>query len=124
MAGFVNNGTTSLIGSPNEPDGFVETPVTTFTDAEYFRDVQLDILKSTVEDNDNSVTLQNILDDLTSSVTSLVSPDFDASSLTVTCYTSLLQLAHNGHSTDPNDAWMNDSAELYQCLLRINIKTL
>jgi hypothetical protein len=95
---LVNNGVKLNIPSALIPSGFIAPAVTEFTDFEYKRDLNLNILKATVENVSKATTLLNIINDaaigISKQVLDIMTADYIGTN-TVTFYTELISLSNN-----------------------------
>ena len=82
---IVNNGTKNSLADTHIPSGYTRPTVTTFTDQEYTRNLELTVLKATVENATASTTMTNIINDATIGITKQID-DILASDFTTTLH--------------------------------------
>lgn len=123
---IVNNGTKLKIASGQVPVGFTPPSVTDFADAEYKRELILDVAKATVQNADKSVTLTNILTDATiginKQITDIITADLIGTN-DVQVFSELVHLSHNVQPTAYSD-FLGNAAVVYRCKVIVYVKTV
>lgn len=93
-----NNG--SKVSAPDEqlPSGYTRPTITTFSDYEYTRRVQLSVAKATVENATKTTTMANIIGNgtigVTKQVTDLITADVLAANTTL-IYADIVKVENN-----------------------------
>jgi len=124
---ITNNGTKNSLNSEQLPTGYTLPTITTFTDWEYKRILNLTVLKSTVENATQATTMTNIFDDATigldKQVVDIVAADYLASA-TVTTYADLVGLSNNITDVNNGDGvWLDNIATSYTATVILYVKT-
>ena len=119
-----NNGTKVLIEAAKLPVGYTKPVVTTFTDAEYIGNISLNVLKSSVENADPVLTMQNILSNATvgvnKQITDKVTADFIGTNNT-TVFSELLEITNNQQRDD--SGFFTNVANSFVCKVRFHVKS-
>ena len=123
---IVNAGTVNNLHKSQKPSGYTDPTVVTFEDYEYIKDVQLSVLKSTVENATATTTMANIISNGTIGISKqaldIVTADYIAAS-TVEFYTDWNFLTHNLASLAGSGVFLQATALSYLCTVRIYIKS-
>lgn len=121
---ITNNGTTVTINSDKLPTGYTLPSITTFTDWEYKRELELNVAKATVESATKTTTLTNIIENATVGIDKQVDDILAADYLgtaTVTAYTEFYDIESN-INVSPSTDFYNDTAVSYVCKCRLYVK--
>lgn len=119
---FDNGGTTAVKnGASKAPDGFVETPVTTFSDQESIQPRDYIVLKSDIENATATDAYQEILDQVTAKVTTEFTADYDTGANVVDVFTEMINIENNQDIN--NDINYTIIPETYTCTCRVFVKT-
>ena len=124
---ITNNGTVNNLPAAQLPSGYTRPVVTTFSDYQYVRTLNLTILKATVENATPSTTMTNIITNGTIGVNKQVQDIIAAafiSSETVTTYASLDSLSTNQSQNSDDDVWLDNIAQSYTATVKLYIKSL
>lgn len=120
---IVNNGTKVQLAVI--PAGYSRPAVTEISDFEYKRDVSLNVLKSTVEDADETITLANIINNatigITKQVTDILAADY-LGTATVTAYAILKKISTNAHLPVGTGNFYTNAGLNYICEVTILVK--
>jgi hypothetical protein len=103
------------------PTGFTKQVISDFTDYEYTQLAKIiTIPKNNVQDADNKITFQNIVDEITSQVSTLIGTDFDETNNDIDCFATL-----ESYTSDftLNSVMFTNGAINYLCVVNIYIKT-
>ena len=123
---IVNNGTVNSLSSELLPSGYTRPVVTVISDYQYMYEVDLSVLKATVENATKSTTMTNIIADatigLTKQVTDILAADYLATA-TVTAYTDWWKVSDNTE-TNITSAFFDNTATSYVCSVRIYVKAV
>lgn len=123
---ITNGGTKNSLSSTQKPSGYSDPTPTTFTDYEYIKDVELSVLKATVENASAATTMAAIISDGTIGISKqaldIVTADFIAAS-TVDFYTDWIGISHNLASLSGDGTYLKATAMSYLCTVRIYIKS-
>lgn len=123
---IVNNGTKVSIRDYQIPSGFTAPAVTTFSDEEYTRDFEIDVLRATVAVADKATTLTNILTDATigvnKQITDAVTSDY-VGTKDVQIYSELTELTSNVHYIATTD-FLGNAGVVYRCKVKAYIKSV
>lgn len=120
-----NNGT--KVSAPDEqlPSGYTRPTITTFSDHESVRRVQLSVLKSTVENATANTTMANIIGNgsigVTKQVTDILAADY-LSSVTLTAYADIVKIQDNSTPQSTGNFFKNAAAS-YLVDVDIYVKT-
>ena len=122
-----NRGTENNISKGQKPSDYTDPSVTTFTDGKWkYNDVELSVLKATVDESDPATTMAAIIANgtigLTKQATDLVALDF-LTSRTVLIYTDWKQLRTNMSPVGASDPLLTDATTSYVCTVDIYVKT-
>jgi len=125
---ITNNGTQNKLSANLLPTGYTAPTITTFTDWQYKRTLNLTILKSTVENATASTTMTNIFNDATigldKQILDIVAADYLATA-TVTTFAQLTRLENNISSVNSgNGTWMTDTAVSYTATVDLYVKAV
>ncbi len=128
MAGITNRGTVNNISSGQKPSDYSDPSVTTFTDETCkYSDLELSVLKATVDESDPATTMAAIIANGTIGITKqaldLVTADFDLVARTVLMYTDWKQLRTNMSPVGAEDDLLTDAATSYVCTVDIYVQT-
>jgi len=108
---IVNNGTVNSLDATLLPSGYTRPTVTEISDYDYIKEVDLSVLKGTVENSTKSTTMTNIISNgtvgISKQVDDILAADYLASA-TVTAYTD----------------WWKVSDNTYVCSVRIYVKAV
>lgn len=124
---ITNNGTVNNLPAAQLPSGYTRPVVTTFSDYQYVRTLNLTILKATVENATPSTTMTNIITNGTIGVNKQVQDIIAAafiSSETVTTYASLDSLSTNQSQNSDDEVWLDNIAQSYTATVKLYIKSL
>ena len=124
---ITNNGTVNNLPAAQLPSGYTLPVVTTFSDYQYVRTLNLTILKATVENATPSTTMTNIITNGTIGVNKQVQDIIAAafiSSETVTTYASLDSLSTNQSQNSDDEVWLDNIAQSYTATVKLYIKSL
>lgn len=123
---ITNNGTKLKIASGQIPTGFVAPAVSDFNDAEYTRELSIDVPRATVQNADKSITLANILNNATvgvnKQVTDLITADYVGTN-NVQVFSELHFLGHNV-SADAYSDFLGSAAMVFRCKVKVYVKTV
>ena len=125
---ITNNGTQNKLSANLLPTAYTAPTITTFTDWQYKRTLNLTILKSTVENATASTTMTNIFNDATigldKQILDIVAADYLATA-TVTTFAQLTRLENNISSVNSGDGtWMTDTAVSYTATVDLYVKAV
>lgn len=122
-----NNGVRNLLTDDNLPDGYTRPNVTTFTDWEYSRRLNLSITKATVENADPATTMGNIINDATvgikKQIDDILAADY-SSTATVDAYADLIELGNNLQSMRKGSSALINVAAAYTATVILYVKTV
>lgn len=123
---ITNNGTKNGLPTTQLPTGYTLPTVTTFTDWEYKRTLNLTVLKATVENATPSTTMTNIFDNgtigLDQQIVDIIAADYLATA-TVTTYAELIGLSNNiSNTSDGDGVWLDDIATSYTATVVLYVK--
>ena len=120
------NGTVNSLTSNEVPSGYTRPTVTIFTDHEYINDLELTVLKATVENATATTTMANIISDaaigITKQVSDILAADYLATA-TVTAYADWTGLSNNFADVNGAAVYLKDTAASYTCTVRLYVKT-
>jgi hypothetical protein len=123
---ITNNGTQNKISEAQLPTGYTRPTVTIFTDFKYQRQVNLSVLKATVQNADPAVTMANIIANgtigVTKQVTDILAADY-LGTATVTAYADIVALENNFQSMLAGTPALTDTAASYIATVNIYVKT-
>jgi hypothetical protein len=121
---ITNNGTSNELADAWIPSGYTRPTVTKVTDWDYVSDLELSVLKSTVENATKATTMANIIADaaigLTKQVTDILAADILASA-TTTAHLEWNSLTTN-IGLDVNSNLLDDTAVSYVCGCKLYVK--
>ena len=121
---IVNNGTVNSLDSSLLPSGYTRPTVTEISDYHYVYELDLSVLKATVENSTKSTTMTNIISNATVGITKqvddILAADYLASA-TVTSYTDWWKVSDNTELNTTSD-FFSDTATSYVCSVRIYVK--
>ncbi len=121
-----NNGTKNNLPTNQIPVGYTKPTITPVTGVEYPRELELDVLKATVENVDPVVTMANILNDaaigINKQIDDILAGDFIATN-TVDAYAILYAMETNFGNLDSTGDYLTTAAPKYVCKVRLYIKT-
>ena len=121
------SGTSNELSANEKPVGYVDPVITKFaTDpGVYVSDLDLSVLKATVENATGSVTMDNIFDDaaigLDKQITDILAADYLASA-TVTAYAELRNLSNNFAAITGSGVYLKNTAASYLCTVKLFVK--
>jgi hypothetical protein len=119
------NGVKNSLPDADLPSGYTRPTVTTFSDWEYKRRINLTVLKSTVENATASTTMTNIIDNATigldKQIDDILAADF-LGTATVTAYADWVSISNNYCPTTGSGDYLTDTACSYQCTLDLYVK--
>lgn len=118
---ITNNGTLNSLHRLQLPSGYTRPSITVFSDHEYISDLKLSILKSTVENGVNNVTMTSIMASITSTVDSVLAADYIATQ-TVEAYADLIGLVSNQADSSGESKWLNNSSVNYIATVKLYVK--
>ena len=123
---ITNNGTQNKLQTSRLPSGYTAPTITTFSDWESKRTLNLTVLKATVESATASTTMDNIFDNgtigLDKQIIDIVAADY-ISSQTVTTYAVMTTLGTTLDDKGATDAYLTNAAESYTCTVVLYVKT-
>ncbi len=129
MAGITNNGTVNNISQGQKPSDYSDPSVTTSGAwlCKYRTDLELTILKATVDESDPATSLTAIIANgsigITKQALDLVTVDFDLSARTVVMYTDFKQLRTNMSPVGAGDDLLTDAVTNYIATVDIYVRT-
>lgn len=123
---ITNNGVRNLLPDAQIPAGYAPPVVTSFSDAEYTRTLNLDIPRATVQNADPAVTMANIIDDATVGVKKqlddILAADYLATA-TVTAFADLVSLGNNMQDMSADGAALTDDVVNFTATVVLHVKT-
>jgi len=123
---IVNNGTVNSLDATLLPSGYTRPTVTEISDYDYIKEVDLSVLKGTVENSTKSTTMTNIISNgtvgISKQVDDILAADYLASA-TVTAYTDWWKVSDNTE-TNTTSSFFDDTATSYVCSVRIYVKAV
>lgn len=123
---ITNNGVRNLLPDSQIPAAYVRPTVTSFADAEYTRTLNLEVLRSTVQNADPAVTMANIIDDvaigLKKQLDDILAADY-LSTATVTAFADLVSLGNNMQDMSAESAALKDDTVKFTATVVLHVKT-
>lgn len=123
---IVNNGTKLAISTSLFPTGFTPPVITDFNDFEYKRELNLNVLRSTVQNTNKATTLTNILDDATVGINKQITDILTADYVGTNDVQVFSQLVSLGNNIEPsvNSDFFNAQPVSYTAKVIVYIKTV
>ncbi len=122
---ITNNGVVNSLPASQLPTGYTRPTVTTFTDWEYKRTLNLTVLKSTVESATPATTMTNIIENATigleKQIVDIIAADYLATA-TVSTYAVWTVLSNNYADVSGTGDALTDTACSYTCTLTLYVK--
>ena len=123
---ITNNGTKVSLKAELLPSGYTLPTVTTISDFQYQRTLELNVLKATVESATPATTLTNIIGNatigITKQITDILALDY-LGTATVTAYAELYDVDSNIQASTSSDFY-NNTAVSYVCKVRLFVKAV
>lgn len=124
---ITNSGTVNSLTDNELPTGYTRPTVTTFTDWQYKRTLNLTVLKATVENATAATTMANIIANatigITKQITDILAADYLASA-TVTAYADLTNLTNNLSNISGGGDYLKNTAASYQATVDLYVKAV
>jgi hypothetical protein len=121
-------GTINSLKTSQLPAGYTAPSIATFTDWEYRRELNLTVLKATVDEATTAATMTAIFDNATIGLDKQVEDIIAAtyiSTQTVTTWAELVKLeTNNSDVLSGEGTWLKDTAESYTAKVILYIKSL
>lgn len=125
---ITNNNTKNSLPAAQLPAGYTAPTITEFTDWQYKRELNLTILKATVDEATTAATMDGIFDNGTIGLDKQVEDIIAAtyiSTQTVTTWAELVKLQTNNSDVSSGEGtWLKDTAESYTAKVILYIKSL
>lgn len=124
---ITNLGTKNSLKATQLPAAYTAPSITTFDDWEYKSELNLTILKATVDEATTAATMDGIFDNATigldKQVSDIVAGDYLASA-TITTWAELVKLETNNSDVSSGEGtWLKDTAESYTAKVILYVKT-
>lgn len=119
---ITNNGTKNSLPIGQLPSGYSRPAVTEFSDEEYVNELNLTVLKSTVENVSGSVTMGAIITALSVQIDAILAGDYIATQ-TVDAWADLISIDHNLRGLSGDSDWLKNVALSYNCKVKLYVKT-
>lgn len=124
---ITSNGTRNLLKANQLPTGYTLPTVTTFTDFEYTKTLNLTMLKSDIALATPVLTMANLIDDalvgIDKQVLDAITSDF-VSTKSVVYFTDLRTLTSTDALSGGDDSWLTNAGTSYNAKVIVYIKSV
>ena len=124
---ITSNGTRNLLKANQLPTGYTLPTVTTFTDFEYTKTLNLTMLKSDIALATPVLTMANLIDDalvgIDKQVLDAITSDF-VSTKSVVYFTDLRTLTSTDALSGGDDSWLTNASTSYNAKVIVYIKSV
>lgn len=124
---ITSNGTRNLLKANQLPTGYTLPTVTTFTDFEYTKTLNLTMLKSDIALATPVLTMANLIDDavvgIDKQVLDAITSDF-VSTKSVVYFTDLRTLTSTDALSGGDDSWLTNAGTSYSAKVIVYIKSV